>query len=991
VTGKSRLWCYFLFASSVLFGQTAVYQSIRVEKKGDTLTGPAVVTVAGKEKRVAQHAIAAWPVMGGQNALVLVANSDRKSSGEPHLRFYEGATRKYRDLGAIDLRSATVTEHELADGSWAFVLNGRTGSSQPAIAVAGLHAVHGFISGARDGVIEGDSLAYTAGPAGPRKTVPLTSLLAEGTDRIYDARFVNGHYAQFERNGTALVGDPTDGFRAGTWRTDGEMMTITGPDGNRMSWPSKLLHSVSGIPAGTRLNVRLLEPLDSAKAKTGDPVHAVLISPGTVEDRILLPQGSEFEGKLTNAHGVGLGVAHETAALTVEFDSVKLPDGTTLAVHTRLYQVENSREAVKNGTVEGVRATGTLGYSAESKIESVATLDPVSYLFTASAATAALGFAEPEILYPAGTELLIEFTEPLITAKTYPRAVAEFPGEAEDQRRLTQMVRNLPFRTATKGSNKPSDITNLVFIGSAEGLRRAFKAAGWIAVDTLTAGSTFLTMKTVGGNEIYNQAPMSTLLLDERPPIFTLTKTTDTFASRHHLRVFDPLTKYDGQTVLTSSSTQDIGIAFSRKQKTFIHVIDGYIDNERAKVVDDLEFTGCVEAMDLVPRPWVPKGLYNATGDQLHTDGAVAVMRISDCTNPRTTPETPAEKPNRLKRVTRDTVLAVRNDVYRGNLVYQGVAGVRWTRTYFATRDQLKPETGAWRTTDQSGTRFKGVGNVSPERQSVPPPPEPDSAAKALEESHRWDPPHYEIGIQGGYMNFPHARREFVNMLAISQDALTNPNQQFPVYATGLANQFEGGWSAGVSLTLNTWNWFSNEFTYIYQRGKYDYANIFTKPDVYLEEGHSGLVTRQFDYNLLWNFLPKRSRLHVYVAGGPALILTSLSDATLKKPAGPFKLGLKNVGLLVAAFETGSTPPLDGGGVFALGLNYGGGMKYRITPRFTIDADWRQTLSKNPEFISNSYTKKYFVDDGYDATITRAGLDHAYLQQRFTLGFAFTF
>ena len=104
----------------------------------------------------------------------------------------------------------------------------------------------------------------------------------------------------------------------------------------------------------------------------------MLISPGTVEDRILLPQGSEFEGKLTNAHGVGLGVAHETAALTVEFDSVKLPDGTTLAVHTRLYQVENSREAVKNGTVEGVRATGTLGYSAESKIESVATLDPVS-------------------------------------------------------------------------------------------------------------------------------------------------------------------------------------------------------------------------------------------------------------------------------------------------------------------------------------------------------------------------------------------------------------------------------------------------------------------------------------------------------------------------------------------------------------------------------------------------------------------------------------
>jgi LssY C-terminus len=93
-----------------------------------------------------------------------------------------------------------------------------------------------------------------------------------------------------------------------------------------------------------------------------------------------------------------------------------------------------------------------------------------------------------------------------------------------------------------------------------------------------------MTIKTVGGNQVYNQAPMSMLLLDERPPVFTLTKPTNTFASRHHLRVYDPPMKYEGATVLTSSSTQDISIAFSRKQKTFIHVIDEYIDNERSKL-----------------------------------------------------------------------------------------------------------------------------------------------------------------------------------------------------------------------------------------------------------------------------------------------------------------------------------------------------------------------------------------------------------------------
>ena len=61
---------------------------------------------------------------------------------------------------------------------------------------------------------------------------------------------------------------------------------------------------------------------------------------------------------------------------------------------------------------------------------------------------------------------------------------------------------------------------------------------------------------------------------------------------------FRPALTFDGKTVLTASSTQDIGIAFSAKQKTFIHVIDQYLDNERSKVTNDLEFTGCVDGVE---------------------------------------------------------------------------------------------------------------------------------------------------------------------------------------------------------------------------------------------------------------------------------------------------------------------------------------------------------------------------------------------------------
>jgi hypothetical protein len=308
----------------------------------------------------------------------------------------------------------------------------------------------------------------------------------------------------------------------------------------------------------------------------------------------------------------------------------------------------------------------------------------------------------------------------------------------------------------------------------------------------------------------------------------------------------------------------------------------------------------------------------------------------------------------------------------------------------------LKPDEGAWRKTDISGTEYSGIGALSPERR----PASNDvgatgideaarNTATALEESHRWDPPRYEIGLQGGYLRYPSLKQELVTYTALPQD-LTDPARQ--IYFGGLGEQFSGGWTAGLSATLNTWKWISNQFTYTYQRGTYNSAEIFTKPVVQEIEGRAGLVTRQFEYNLLIHLRPPRSRWRPYAALGPALVVTALADAPVRKAAGPFKLGLQNVGLLLAAFEAGSTAPLDGGAVYGIGLVYGGGIKYRIRPRLTIEKDFRETWSRNPQFISDSYTNSYFAEEGYNAIIDRSGSSTAkFRQQRFTFGAAFTF
>ncbi len=54
--------------------------------------------------------------------------------------------------------------------------------------------------------------------------------------------------------------------------------------------------------------------------------------------------------------------------------------------------------------------------------------------------------------------------------------------------------------------------------------------------------------------------------------------------------------------------------------------MDTQVDRERAKVVNDLLFTGLVRGLPLVERPDVPTNLFNATGDALETDGRMAVI-----------------------------------------------------------------------------------------------------------------------------------------------------------------------------------------------------------------------------------------------------------------------------------------------------------------------------------------------------------------------------
>ena len=164
--------------------------------------------------------------------------------------------------------------------------------------------------------------------------------------------------------------------------------------------------------------------------------------------------------------------------------------------------------------------------------------------------------------------------------------------------------------------------------GTEEQVKQAFADAGWTLAAGLDAKAKFETLRAVAENRGYKEAPVSVLLLNGNPPDMVFEKLNNTFAQRHHLRVWKRPVSLQGKTVWAVAATHDIGISFSEQNRTFIHQIDPQIDRERAKVMNDLLFTGKVQSVALVDRPHVPTNGQNATGDKLETDGKIVVLLL---------------------------------------------------------------------------------------------------------------------------------------------------------------------------------------------------------------------------------------------------------------------------------------------------------------------------------------------------------------------------
>ena len=457
------------------------------------------------------------------------------------------------------------------------------------------------------------------------------------------------------------------------------------------------------LPAGTTLSVRQQETVGTRRSKVGDPVSGVLLAPVMEQGRTILPAGSELEGTVTMVRKMGLGFKYQAASLALAFHSIRLPGGKEVLIDARIRRVETAKEWVDpDGRIHGIGSVTNI--SSTLAVAAWRLLIVAPGVGVPVWATKLLFAPAPdtEIVLAQGTEYRLELVRPLKVED------ADFDSSGRPTSLLSQEIRTdtgaamdaLPSQQVARISGALADLVNLILVGSAGSVTRAFQAAGWATSDVKTPGSILRTYFAVVLRRGYKRAPMATMVLDGNRSDIALEKSLNTFAKRHHLRIWRRPQEAHGESVWVAAATEDVGFKFSTQARNFTHVIDGNVDSERTKIVNDLLYTGCVSEAGLIERNNTRPDLENGSRAKLKTDGRVAVLRISECAEPRVMPGVGASG---RKNVLRLLGASVRTELIRSNFISLAYNGVRLTSTTrkFLFGKAVPDDTGATLTRQQ--------------------------------------------------------------------------------------------------------------------------------------------------------------------------------------------------------------------------------------------------------------------------------------------------
>ncbi len=450
------------------------------------------------------------------------------------------------------------------------------------------------------------------------------------------------------------------------------------------------------IPAGKSFWVRLIDPVASYSSKPGTPVRAILIQSPDCDLAPVFPAGLEVAGQISSVRRVGMGLIHDTASVEIQFDRIVTANGSVLPIASQVVEIDNAREAVRNGVVRGIRATNTPQGRITSRLAHLPTFNPYSDmgLIIYRALTV---LPEPEIYLPPGTDIRLRLNVPLYVGDQPEMPRVSFAMDEYERGDVEMLMQHSSDRTTTRGG-KEADVVNILFVGTGEQMEQAFTAAGWLPADPnsktafLKQFGAFLTLSS------YPNMPISRQLLNGQLQDSTWQKSFNAYGKREHVRLWGQTRTVQGQQAWLGAYTRETSAALSLRYHKFIHHISRNLDDGVNMLVRDLSLTGCVDSVRQLPRPDLGGILVNSTGDEMKTDGVLTVVHIKQCDEPsiqyeRGNPLIPIRPKSRVARYFRSQILVYKSDVIRGNVIYSAFDLTRMSvRSFRHRHDSNAPD-----------------------------------------------------------------------------------------------------------------------------------------------------------------------------------------------------------------------------------------------------------------------------------------------------------
>src|ERR1051325_2858520 len=119
--------------------------------------------------------------------------------------------------------------------------------------------------------------------------------------------------------------------------------------------PSKVQPPVV-VPAGTVIPVTLTSRVTTKNAKDGDGIYGKTAFPVTVDNKIVIPEGSYVRGKITAVRRPGR--VKGKGELTINFQTLVLPSGMTIPIYTSLGGAGGAGSRKGEATVQGDSSKG---------------------------------------------------------------------------------------------------------------------------------------------------------------------------------------------------------------------------------------------------------------------------------------------------------------------------------------------------------------------------------------------------------------------------------------------------------------------------------------------------------------------------------------------------------------------------------------------------------------------------------------------------------